>query len=418
MYLKRWALILPCALVFLQCSATRPALRNPAAKGGVTFRTGPEALAEYGDEGPYAPDTVPGDDENSCKGFPKNLRSLFFDQFFFYALANDGEMTDAQIRKFSLRMGRVMATSIGKPNKEGETEYQYVGESNGDSANIHDAVSEESNDSRSSSEVGKLFFVLSDGETIRSSQWDDRDRKRKIVRVLTTLSRWNKMLSDEVVPETTVLSSTDVGILQISANQLMMDLNGKKVIKPGMNFLPVHRARFGPEDFTHLGDAALDSELDLGSVNRGYVDTYRNIAYSNVERGLRVCGTERMFQDSKAALMAALDNLVHGSKDEEGCRPCTVQLVEDKRKVNCKSLKNVQCFVRWASLCPNLNLDIGMSVTDGYFGTKELDSVEYDEDGMPERLTGYGNGNGRGRCYATLKSILKDVKAALGKVGN
>jgi hypothetical protein len=121
---------------------------------------------------------------------------------------------------------------------------------------------------------------------------------------------------------------------------------------------------------TQMSADRLDSR-PTRAVARAMIGSLRSLWLADREEVLRRCGTGHLFGDSHEALLKALS-------DVQSCEPGT------------GSKEAVQCFGRWAMLCPAYNLTLGMIVwqtSPKYFATRRASPL----------------------CAKTLKRILGPV---------
>lgn len=108
---------------------------------------------------------------------------------------------------------------------------------------------------------------------------------------------------------------TNFGHLQMSADRLVTNVGG-------------------------AGDLAEKTILDMKALYKFHPEEL-------IDR----CGTRHMFKDDEAVIRKAFDRL----------QTCEVGYLTKEK---------VQCFGRWASLCPNYNLTLALIATPRYFATK------------------------------------------------
>lgn len=96
---------------------------------------------------------------------------------------------------------------------------------------------------------------------------------------------------------------------------------------------------------------------------------------SHPEEVIERCGTHHMFKDDAADIRKAFDKI-------QAC------------EVGYQTKEKVQCFGRWASLCPNYNVTLALIAPPAYFATKKKAPL----------------------CAKTFRKILKTGRADGGKV--
>lgn len=147
-------------------------------------------------------------------------------------------------------------------------------------------------------------------ETIRYFRVDNPKSSPGEPGMHSSISSINKLLKLETIKFD---RQTNFGLLQMSADRLAMG---------------------------ESGDLAEKMIVDM-----------RTLYKSHPEEMIERCGTRHMFKDEPTAIRAAFDKI-------QSC------------EVGYTTKDKVQCFGRWAALCPNYNLSLALIATPRYFATK------------------------------------------------
>lgn len=89
-----------------------------------------------------------------------------------------------------------------------------------------------------------------------------------------------------------------------------------------------------------------------GDLAENMIAQLRELYRSHPEEVIDRCGTALMFKDSASAIRDAFDGI-------QACTPGT------------KTKEGVQCFGRWATLCPNYNIALALIAPSAYFATRK-----------------------------------------------
>lgn len=109
---------------------------------------------------------------------------------------------------------------------------------------------------------------------------------------------------------------------------------------------------------------------ESGDLAEKMITDMKTLYQSHPEEVIERCGTRHMYKDGEEAVRAAFDKM----------QTCTVGYTTKEK---------VQCFGRWASLCPNYNISLALIATPRYFATKHKASL----------------------CAKTFRKILKTGRA-------
>jgi len=107
-----------------------------------------------------------------------------------------------------------------------------------------------------------------------------------------------------------------------------------------------------------------------GDLAENMIANLRTLYASHPEEVIDRCGTGLMFKDSVAEIRDAFDGI-------QACTPGT------------KTKEGIQCFGRWATLCPNYNIALALIAPSAYFATRKASPL----------------------CAKTFRKILKTGRA-------
>lgn len=262
---------------------------------------------------------APGGDEAGCKALNPALRAMVFRHFL-----NFQEMYNAQGQYLPVdKTAEKASLLLGKVPKE----------SSGDTASVTDM---------SGREYG----------TYTAS---------------TTLDRWRKMFDQKKIVYN---KQTNYGLAQQSMDRLVTSFKISSKV----------------DDFLRTGDTT-----NSGQNVRRVLDIYQHFAQGRLIDKDRPI-TEKQLKDPNASAelkeraKAGIDSALwhcgtrflfkegyQGAEGEKALREAMQSIAycdSGARRPDVKNVNQMRCFAKWVTLCPALNLDIGLMNPDSYFATR------------------------------------------------
>jgi len=267
--------------------------------------------------------SVPGEDGASCKAsVSKNLRAVLFSHYrhVVHFLNQNGKKPDEDFaKKWAHLTGMILK------------------ESSGDSTNVTDMSSNE----------------------------------KSTFEALTSLSRWRSIHSFEGI---TYNTQTNFGLAQLSSDRLRIPFSLGSWIQGAVDFLTGKKDEKTQEKARKLVWLYQDFargrwEQDQTWIRERDKDRPENQERlrEGVRRALWHCGTRFLFKESRGG--------PSGQKAlEEAMKSISYCSIGSWTAGYGNSKSTRQCFEKWVTLCPNLNIDIALLAPLSYFETRAADA--------------------------------------------
>lgn len=103
---------------------------------------------------------------------------------------------------------------------------------------------------------------------------------------------------------------------------------------------------------TNFGLLQMSADRLYTQKNRDLYKTYKNVILQSPSKGVAYCGSEHVIRGSKSAIQAAL-------KEAASCQE------------GYNSTSGVKCFGKLVTICPALNVQLGLNAPAAYFATRK-----------------------------------------------